>query len=149
MRLVALASERPPAFDIHASEQLLLQVAYRGIAIGIVFIAVRRFLPRAGAGGWQFGVLLLVVMLAAALLTPWRSEFQQGPLSVGLALFALVFFVFGWATSLLTIRLESALVRVGRGLFATCGLLLVSLLGMAAGLIGLLSILFKDLVAGS
>jgi hypothetical protein len=150
MRIVALASSTPVAFDPSASQQLLVQVAYRGAAVGIVFVAIRRWLPR-----WRwgteigFGALLVIFMLTAALLTPWRGEFDQGPWLLGLALFTLVVGSFGVSTAWLSGLFERRLERLGDGVAQTVVVGLVAVLGITMGLLGLVSILIKDLVSGS
>lgn len=85
-----------PAFDRSASLQLLVQVTFRGVTLGIIFMAIRSRLPkwRWGPAG-TFAGILAFFMLAAALLSTWRTEFRQGPLWLGLALFALVVGVYG------------------------------------------------------
>ncbi len=150
MRLVALASPTPPLFDRSASLQLLLQVAYRGVAVGIVFVAIRKWLPKWRWGmEFEFGALLIGLMLVAAL-SPWRAEFRQGPLLLGLALFALVIGFFGVATAWLSVQLERWwVIHLGDGPVQTITVGLVAPLGLVAGLIGLLSIIVKDLISGS
>ena len=150
MRIVALASSTPVAFDPSASQQLLAQVAYRGAAVGIVYVAIRRWLPRRRWGPEiGFGALLVVFMLAAALLTPWRGEFDQGPLLLGLALFALVVGSFGASTAWLTGVLERRFEQLGDGVPQTVVVGLIAVLGITMGLLGLVSIVVKDLVSGS
>jgi cytochrome bd-type quinol oxidase subunit 1 len=150
MRIVALASSMPVAFDPSASQQLLVQVAYRGATVGIAFVAIRRWLPRWRCGTEiGFGALLVVFMLAAALLTPWRGEFDQGPWLLGLALFALVVGSFGASTAWLTGVLERRFEQLGDGLPQTVVVSLIAALGITMGLLGFVSIAVKDLVSGS
>ena len=147
MRLVVLASPTPPLFDGSASLQRLQQVAYRGVAVGILFVVIRRWLPKWRIGvGVEFGGLLVAGTVAAALLSPWKSEFRQGPLLVGLTLFALLVGGFGIATTWMTARLERGVVRAGDGMVQFLAVGVVALLGLIAGLLGWVSIIFKDVV---
>ena len=150
MRLVAIASPTPPLFDRAASSQLLVQVIFRGTGVGIVFVVIRRVLAKSRLGSDQgFGVLLVLFVVVSALFTPWRAEFRQGPLFLGLLLFAIVAGVFGYATAWLTARIEQWLASRGNGPVQVIVVGAVAALGSVAGILGLLSIAIKDLVSGS
>ena len=148
MRLVVLASPTPPLFDRAASLQLLQQVGYRGVAVGILFVAIRRWLPKWKMGvGVEFGGLLVIGTVAAALLSPWKSEFRQGPLLVGLVLFALLVLGFGIATAWMTAGLERGVARAGDGVVQSLAVSVVAVLGLMMSVLGWVSIIVKDLIS--
>jgi hypothetical protein len=150
MRMVALASSTAPDFDRSASLQLLVQVTFRGVTLGIIFMAIRsRLRWRRWGPAVTFAGILVSFMLAAALLSPWRAEFRQGPLWLGLVLFALVVGVYGITTGWLALRLARLFARVGDGVPQRLMFGALAALGLVMGFLGLLSIAFKDLVAGS
>ena len=150
MRMVALASSTAPALDRSASLQLLVQVTLRGVTLGIIFMAIRNRLPK---GRWgpavTFAGILVAFMLAAALLSPWRAEFRQGPLWLGLVLFAIVVGVYGITTGWLAIRLDVLFARAGDGVPQTWVFGALAALGSIMGLLGLLYVAIKDLIGGS
>ena len=150
MRMVALTSSTAAAFDRSASLQLLVQVTFRGVTLGIIFMAIRSRLPqwRWGTAGTFAGILVLF-MLAAVLLSPWRAEFRQGPLWLGLVFFALVVGAYGIPTGWLAVRLESLFARAGDGVLQRLMFGALAALGLVMGLLRLLSIALKDLIAGS
>jgi hypothetical protein len=97
--------------------------------------------------GVEFGGLLVIGTVAAALLSPWKSEFRQGPLLVGLILFALLVLGYGIATAWMTAWLERGIVRAGDGIVQSLAVSVVAVLGLMMAVLGWVSIIVKDLIS--
>src|SRR5262245_20334639 len=93
MRLIAVALGHPPMFTA-ATFVLLRTGLYNGILMGLLFIAVRRYLPGAGlVKGASFGILLLL-LASLPFVLPFLGELPEAPV-LGSALFAALFLAAG------------------------------------------------------
>src|SRR5215472_1090986 len=104
MRLIAVALGRAPMFTA-ATFVLLRTGLYDGILMGLLFVAIRRYLPGAYlVKGVVFGVLLLALALLPFVL-PFLGELQDAPV-LGGGLFAALFLATGIAEAAVVAQLE-------------------------------------------
>ena len=149
MWLVALTSSSTPNFSAEATLQLLLQVTYRGIAVGILYVPFRERLPGpTPRRGVTFGIALLLVMLVFVFATNWGHEFSQQPILVGLLAFGGVFFLFALALEAAVASLNDILPPASRNAIWLGSYLALAAAGLVTGVLGLLTIVAKDLFAG-
>jgi len=142
MRGVALAGELRPAFTLEGTVGLIGIGLVLGMPFGLLFIALRRFLP--GAGVWQgliYGALLFLIFLAPLLLFYRDGEATLATPLVGFGLFAPIGLAYGATIALAVHKLERAptpfslslpLPRQLVSLFFFAILLELSLLGVMA-----------------
>jgi hypothetical protein len=143
MRLIAVALGRTPMFTT-ANFELLRDGLYDGILMGLLFVAIRRYLPgaRLVVKGAAFGVLLLALALLPAVL-PTLGELQDAPV-LGTGLFAALFLATGIAEVAAAAWLERRLPAprrrlaslVGYGLLT--GLAVYTVLSFVIGFVALL-----------
>ncbi|HEY7349304.1 MAG TPA: hypothetical protein VH599_13400 [Ktedonobacterales bacterium] len=119
MRLIAVALGRAPMFTA-ATFVLVRTGLYDGILMGLLFVAIRRYLPGGGLlRGVAFGVLLLALALLPFVL-PFLGELQDAPV-LGSALFAALFLAAGIAEAAAVAQLERRLPAPRRGLASLLG----------------------------
>jgi hypothetical protein len=107
MRLIAVALGRAPMFTT-ATFVLVRTGLYNGILMGLLFVAIRRYLPGAGlVKGVAFGGLLLTLALLPFVL-PFLGELQDAPV-LGSGLFAALFLATGIAEAAAVAQLEQRL----------------------------------------
>jgi hypothetical protein len=107
MRLIAVALGSVPMLTA-ATFVLLRTGLYHGILMGILFVAIRRYLPGAGfVKGVSFGVLLLA-LAALPFVLPFLSELPAAPV-LGGGLFAALFLATGIAEAAAVAQLERRL----------------------------------------
>ena len=142
MRLIAVALGRAPMFTT-ATFELLRDGLYDGILMGLLFVAIRRYLPGVGlVKGVAFGVLLLALALQPFVL-PFLGELQDAPV-LGSTLFAALFLATGIAEAAAVAGLERRLPAprwrlaslVGYGLLT--GLAVYTVLSFVIGFVALL-----------
>ena len=109
MRLVALASNRTAEISIEGTFGILLIGVIIGLISGLIFMAIRRYLPGSGRlKGLSFGILTFVV-LALLLRTPLREEIDPavaaGLLPTILGAFGLAFIAYGFVLQAMVARL--------------------------------------------
>ena len=95
---------------------ILFAAAFFGLATGVVYLLIRRWLPGGRLGGLTYGLLLLVV--AATRLEPLRSDNPDfdivGPSGVALAAFAALVVAHGMAVAALAARYATTLPLIAR-----------------------------------
>ncbi len=142
MRLIAVALGRAPMLTA-ATFVLLRTGLYDGILMGLLFVAIRRYLPGVGlVKGVTFGVLLLVLAVLPAVL-PTLGELRDAPV-LGTGLFAALFLATGIAEAAAVAWLERRLPAprwrlsslVGYGLLT--GLAVYTVLSFVIGFVALL-----------
>jgi hypothetical protein len=149
MWAVAVARGDTPAVHAEPTTQMILEVTYRGIGIGILYGLSRGLfagptLRRAAT----FGAVLVLLMLVFAFATNWRTEFSESPLAVSLIAFGAVFFVYGVTAERVLATLEKV-IETGRASPLSASLYsLLAVPALIAGGLGLLIILAKDLIGG-
>ena len=150
MWLVAVAAGLTPIFSADATSQLLLQVTYMGIAVGVLYLPLRERLPgQTLQRGVIFGIALFLLMLVLVFATNWGQEFSQQPILVGLAVFGGVFFLFGLALEAAIAILNNIMPAASINLFRFGLYLPLAGVGLVTGALGLLSFVAKFLFAGS
>lgn len=101
MRVVADAIGKFPEFTVEGTLFIVMLGIVIGIAFGLVFVVVKRFVPGAGlVRGLIFGGLLLVVFGLPTLLPPARGELALAPGLLGKYLFGSLFVVCGTVIAL-------------------------------------------------
>jgi hypothetical protein len=111
MRLVALASNRAAEISFEGTCGILLMGVSIGLISGLIFMAIRRYLP--GSERWKglsFGMLTFVV-LALLLQAPLQEEIDPavtaGLLPTILGAFGLAFSAYGLVLQALVTRLSA------------------------------------------
>ena len=149
MWTVAVARGDTPSLHLDATMQMILEVTYRGIGVGVLYGLLRGlFAGSTRRRAVTFGAVLVLLMLGFALATNWRAEFSQSPLTVSIIAFAAVFFGYGVTVEGVLATLEKA-IPAGRpspllaSLYSS-----LAVPALIAGGLGLLIILIKDLIGG-
>ena len=147
MRLIALAIGSVPVFTLATLNLLGIGVS-RGVVTGLLFVAIRKYLPGSNlTKGLAFGVLLLLLLVLLFFLPP-PQELLAAPL-LGSVLFTVLCLMTGTAEAMAVAWLEHSLPAprlrlpsiVGYGLLlllAGCSVLLVLALDVAPLVTGLL-----------
>lgn len=138
MRMVALAAGTPPVLTA-GTLSFFPFGSIVGIPFGLVFVVVRRWLPGLGLGkGLAFGALMLLFPGGPFFLeglTNADSEFQEGPLLLGMTLFGALFIANGLAVGgmaewferhLPTADRASRRAKVGYGVLAALGIFAIA-----------------------
>jgi hypothetical protein len=103
MRVVALVTHQAPTFT-PATVLLLGELLFLGIAPGIPYVAVRRFIPGPGlVKGLAFGAILFLLIgvpLSQRLPPDERTDLTLGPPFLLTGLFAALFLLYGIALEL-------------------------------------------------
>ena len=99
MRLVALTDGRPTEFTVGGTVFILLFGAIFGTPLGLLFAAVRRWLPCSRLRkGLTFGGVLLALLIVPFILlgaADLDGDLLDGPVLVGAGLFGALFLVYG------------------------------------------------------
>ncbi|CAN5636528.1 hypothetical protein BH24CHL1_BH24CHL1_19050 [soil metagenome] len=95
-------------FTLGGSVELLIQGAFMGLAGGLAYIVVKRWLPGSSRiRGITFGLLLLVI-LGTMVIDSDNNDFQRfGPPALNLVMFASIFILFGALVAPAANRIES------------------------------------------
>ena len=129
MRIIALATGRVPQFHLVLTLGLLHMGFYFGIVMGLLFVAIRKYLPGGHlTKGLAFGVLLLLLFVLFFFLPP-PGELLDAPL-LGSVLFAVLCLLTGLAEALAVAWLERALPAPRRSLPSLVGYGLLTLLAV-------------------
>ena len=124
MGLIAVELGRRPVLTA-ATFVLLRTGLYDGILMGLLFVAIRRYLPRVGlVQGVVFGVLLLA-LAALPFVLPFLGELQDAPV-LGSGLFAALFRATGIAETMAVAQLERRLPAPRRRLPSLVGYALIT-----------------------
>ena len=147
MRLVALDSGSEPAFSIGGTLFIILMGALLGVPLGLLFVAVRRWLPGpALVQGISFGVLsaLLFLSLLVPLLLRETSELNSEIAGVNVLLAINVFvtplIVYGLTVAMAVELLERPIARARRLRGAT---VVGDILLVAVGLVGTVGLVLQ------
>lgn len=129
MRLIAVALGRAPMFT--AATFVLVRTGLSdGILMGLLFVAIRRYLPGVGlVKGLAFGVLLLALALLPFVL-PFLGELQDAPV-LGSGLFAALFLATGIAEAASVAQLERRLPAPRRRMSSLLGYGLLTVLAVS------------------
>lgn len=107
MRVIAVALGHPPMFTL-ATLVLIRTGLYDGVLLGLLFVAIRTYLPGARlVKGLAFGVLLLA-LASMPFILPFVGELQEAP-GLGKGLFAALFLATGIAEAQAVAYLERRL----------------------------------------
>jgi hypothetical protein len=140
MRLVVLATDRLPTQSGEGTLGILLVGAVLGTTLGLLYAALRRWLPRGWrAPGLIYGLLLLTAPGVAFFvegLFHAESELREGPLALGVGLFSALIVGYGLAVAGLVDAFDRRLPIAGRQPAALAGYSAVTLAGLACALLG-------------
>lgn len=129
MRIIALATGRVPQFTLVPTLGLLHIGFFFGIVMGLLFVAIRKYLPGGQlTKGLAFGVLLLLLFVLFFFLPP-PGELLDAPL-LGSVLFAVLCLLTGLAEALAVAWLERSLPAPRRSLPSLVGYGLLTLLAV-------------------
>ena len=129
MRIIALATGRVPQFTLVPTLGLLHIGFFFGIVMGLLFVAIRKYLPGGQlTKGLAFGVLLLLLFVLFFFLPP-PGELLDAPL-LGSVLFAVLCLLTGLAEALAVAWLERSLPAPRRSLPSLVGSGLLTLLAV-------------------
>ena len=130
MRIIALAIGRAPQFNLIPTLGLLHVGFYFGILMGLLFVAIRKYLPGSGlTKGLAFGVLLLLLFVLLFFLPP-PGELLDTPL-LGSILFSVLCLMTGIAETIAVAWLERFLPAPRRRLPSIVGYGLFTLLAVS------------------
>ncbi len=107
MRIKAMVAERPAEFSVEGSLLILLIGAFIGIPAGLLFVAIRRYLP--GSGRWKalsFGLLALLILGYPFYLGPLRGEAVLGHETLAFVMFEGLLVLFGMEVAIAATWLE-------------------------------------------
>lgn len=149
MALIALLSGDAVQFNAGATEQMIAEVTYRGMGVGILYGLIRAQLPGpAPRRAVIFGAALVGIMLALVLATNWKAEFARTPIALGLTLFGALFFLYGVATEAVAAGLDALMPKRIPPFIGFPLHILLTVPAVVAGGLGLLVIVVKDLIGG-
>jgi hypothetical protein len=107
MRIMALLAGRTPEFSLEGTLLILLVGAFIGIPAGLLFVAIRRFLPgTARTKALGFGLLVLLVLGYPFYVGPLRGEAVLGHETLAFVMFEGLLLVFGVAMAALAMWLD-------------------------------------------
>ena len=134
MRIVALVVNQGLEFTVGGTLGILLMVSLSSVLLGLIFVAVRKYLPAAGLlKGLAFSGLVFLcigIPFLLGLLGP-ADEVAVGPPLLGRSLFGALFLIYGLAVEMIFERLLSLTARLrARTLLAVALLALLSLIGL-------------------
>jgi hypothetical protein len=128
MRVVALSSNRLPEISLEGTSGILMIGTMIGLISGLIFMALRRYIP---GNGWLKGLtfgLVVFGVLALLLRTALQEEIDPavaaGRLPIIVGAFGMAFVVYGLVMEALVTRLSS---RIGKPRLSAVSLLLVGL----------------------
>lgn len=108
MRLVTLVTSLQPGFTMGGTTGILVIGAILGMPFGLIYIALRRYLP--GRGIWNglvYGVLILLLVVVPIFLVSREGELALVSPVVGIAIFMPVILLYGMVLAVVVGRLES------------------------------------------
>ncbi len=120
MRIMALLAGQSPEFSLGGTLIILLVGVFIGIPAGLIFVAIRKYLP--GSGAWKslmFGLLVLLVLGYPFYVGPLRGEAVPGYEILAFVMFEGLLVVFGMAVAVVAGRLETYLPATARNRFST------------------------------
>ena len=135
MRAVVLATSRFPTKSSEGTLVILVIGSVMGAILGLLYVALRRWLPRGWrAPGLIYGLILLAVPGVAFFvegLFHAESELREGPVALGVGLFSLLIVGYGLALAGLVAWLDRRLPPASTGRpFALAGYALAALFGL-------------------
>jgi hypothetical protein len=159
MRAVVLATNRFPTESSQGTLGILIVGAVLGATLGLLYVALRRWLPRGWrAPGLIYGLILLAVPGVAFFvegLFHADSELREGPVALGIGLFSLLIVGYALALAGLVAWLDGRLLPATTSRpFALAGYGLAALrgrVGAAPGtfaLVGMLASAISTLLTG-
>ncbi len=119
MRFMAMIAERPTEFSVEGSLLILLIGAFIGIPAGLLFVAIRRYLP--GTGRWKalsFGLVALLILGYPFYVGPLRGEAVLGHETLAFVMFEGLLVLFGMEVAIAAAWLER-IVPAARSRLAT------------------------------
>ncbi len=120
MRIMALVGGQTPEFTLEGTLLILLVGTFIGIPAGLLFVAIRKYLP--GSGGWKglvFGLLVVLVLGYPFYAGPLKDEAVPGYEIQAFMMFEGLLAGFGMAVAAVAGRLEQYIPPVGRSRFST------------------------------
>ena len=134
MRIVALVVDQGLEFTVAGTLGIILVVSFSSVLLGLIFVAVRKYLPGAGLlKGLAFSGLVFLcigIPFLLGLLGP-ADEVAVGPPLLGRSLFGALFLIYGLAVEMIFERLLSLTARWrARMLLAVALLALLSFIGL-------------------
>ena len=134
MRIVALVVDQGLEFIVAGTLGIILVVSFSSVLLGLIFVAVRKYLPGAGLlKGLAFSGLVFLcigIPFLLGLLGP-ADEVAVGPPLLGRSLFGALFLIYGLAVEMIFERLLALTARLrARTLLAVALLALLSLIGL-------------------
>ena len=134
MRIVALVVDQGLEFTVAGTLGIILVVSFSSVLLGLIFVAVRKYLPGAGLlKGLAFSGLVFLcigIPFLLGLLGP-PDEISVGPPLLGRSLFGVLFLIYGIALETIFGRLLSLTARFrARMLLVVALLAILSLIGL-------------------
>jgi len=134
MRIVALVVDQGLEFTVAGTLGIILVVSFASVLLGLIFVAVRKYLPGAGLlKGLAFSGLVFLcigIPFLLGLLGP-PDEVSVGPPLLGRSLFGALFLIYGFAVEMIFERLLPLTARWrARMLLAVALLALLSFIGL-------------------
>lgn len=120
MRIMALLGGRSPELTLEGTVIILIVGTFIGIPMGLLFVAIRKYLP--GSGAWKgvvFGLLVLFILGYPFYLGPLRGEAVRGHETLAFVMFEGLLVAFGVAIAVMTRRLEVFITRMAGKRFGT------------------------------
>ena len=110
MRIIALVATMQPSFSLGGTTGILMIGAILGMPFGLIYVAIRRYLP--GRGVWNglvYGALLWLIFVVPTFLLAREGELALVSPLAGIAIFLLVPLLYGMALAVLIGRVETRL----------------------------------------
>ena len=131
MRFVALVASMQPSFTLGGTVGILTIGAILGMPFGLLYVAIRRYLP--GRGIWNglvYGALLWLLFIVPTFLLAGEGELSLISPAAGIAIFMSVPLLYGMALAVLIGRVETRLLtseprRISMGWLIIFGVFLV------------------------
>src|SRR3990172_12541516 len=131
MRIIALVATMQPSFSLGGTTGILMIGAILGMLFGLIYVAIRRYLP--GRGVWNglvYGVLLWLIFVVPTFLLAGEGELALVSPAAGIAIFMSVPLLYGMALAVLIARVEARLLtaeprRISTGWFIVFGVFLM------------------------
>ncbi len=120
MRIMALLGGQSPEFSFEGTLLILLVGTFIGIPTGLLFVAIRKYLP--GSGRWKgllFGLLVVLVLGYPFYVGPLQDEAVPGYEILAFIMFEGLLVSFGMAVAAVAGRLEESIPTVARNRFGT------------------------------
>ena len=131
MRIVALVASMQPSFTLGGTTGILVIGAILGMPFGLIYVAIRRYLP--GRGLWNglvYGALLWLIFVVPTFLLAGEGELALVSPAAGIAIFMSVPLLYGMVLAVLLARVEARLLtaeprRISTGWFIVFGVFLM------------------------